>query len=511
MNNATHSKSLIPLPRFPPPIAPAPLPDSLPTCPQPDVIAAINARFWDTVKDSIEKESGVPGPALLLGDMQRQQGAWTETAMFGPLEQLVDLLHSAGVRMQAPSLDPSAPHPDPPLRLAMWVAVAAPLLDPHVVCCLVRLAQLQCANTQAPPPPPASDTPGSPGSQGPASPSSPARSPTSTASASADPGDAPPCWSGPGTTLPPLPQLGLVVSYTASYLLPHTCKRLLDFPCTRAARLAQTQKGNPWLHVVQATAGWVVQWLLLLLQVAAVDTGRKEGDGEEEEAGQDVEGEQEQEAAEGANGGAAGGVLLAAEAAVEDGQEEVWCCVVGVRESWRRQLLQELDVVGTLCGLVQLLVAYPRVGCGAGPGVEQLRDVVDPGPIAACLDAAAAVFPEEVHAAFRGGQEGQGGGGAGRGGRAVLPSLRWLLGKGGPLEVDGGSWVGSGSSCFWAVMEREWGGVEEVEGVLREAHERVGCLVGLVVPSEEGWSHLGAMKLADGGGGDEDGSVESVD
>lgn len=108
----------------------------------------------------------------------------------------------------------------------------------------------------------------------------------------------------------------------------------------------------------------------------------------------------------------------------------------------RRQLL--LDVVGTLRGLVRLLAAYPRVGRGAGPDVEQLWDVVDPGPIAACLDATAAVFPQQTHAACSGGQEVQGGdgssssGAAGSGGSAVLPSLRWLLGKGGPLEVDGG-------------------------------------------------------------------------
>lgn len=56
-----------------------------------------------------------------------------------------------------------------------------------------------------------------------------------------------------------------------------------------------------------------------------------------------------------------------------------------------RHLLKKLDVVGTLCGLVRLQAAYPHEGCGVGPGMEQLWDVVDPGPVAACLDAAAAV------------------------------------------------------------------------------------------------------------------------
>lgn len=64
------------LPRslLPATLLPAPLPYSLPTCPQPDVTAALIAHFVQDLRHCLrqrdEEDPLVSGPALLLGDMQ---------------------------------------------------------------------------------------------------------------------------------------------------------------------------------------------------------------------------------------------------------------------------------------------------------------------------------------------------------------------------------------------------------------------------------------------------------
>ncbi len=233
---------------------------------------------------------------------------------------------------------------------------------------------------------------------------------------------------GPAHSHDPVRQLGLVVSLTAGVLLPAVCECLRLFPCAAATRRAV--ECVVWLRNVQHTACWVVQWLLLLLlQAALVDVrGREQGE--------------EQQGAAGATRRAVAG----------HGQGAPGEAGPGVAVAWRRQLLDTLYVVGTLCGVVRLLAAFPRVCLGTGPGEEQqlLRALLPPGALAACLDAAAVVFPQEVHVAFcsqapaAGQGQGQGQGGQGRGGgngQALATKLfvRLLLHEGGPLELDGGA------------------------------------------------------------------------
>ncbi len=165
----------------------------------------------------------------------------------------------------------------------------------------------------------------------------------------------------------------------------------------------------------------------------------------------------------------------------------------GVAAAWRQQLLDTLYMVGTLCGVVRLLAACPRVRLGTGPGGEQplLRALLPPGVLAAVPSRRR----QKVHAAFRGtapaaghgqGQGGQGGGGGNDRALAARRCVRLLLGKGGPLELDGGAWVGSEGSCFWRVLTGGLEGAGEArEAVVREAAERAGHLVGLLVPGEE--------------------------
>ncbi len=246
---------------------------------------------------------------------------------------------------------------------------------------------------------------------------------------------------------------GMVPLEVLLALLPAVCECLRLLPCTAAARRAMD--GVVRMRNVQHTACWAVQWLLLLLQVALVGTrGREQEAGPQGEAGRQ---------------GEAG---------------------PGVAAAWRRQLLDKLDVVGTLCGVVRLLATYPRVRLEPGPGEEQqlLRALLPPGALAACLDAAAAAFPHEVHGAFCGpspaaghgqSQGGQGGGGGNDRALAARRCVRLLLGKGGPLELDGGAWVGSEGSCFWRVLTGGLEGAGEArEAVVREAAERAGHLPG---------------------------------
>ncbi len=226
--------------------------------------------------------------------------------------------------------------------------------------------------------------------------------------------------------------------------------------------------------------------------------------------------------------------------------------------AWRQQLLEQLDVPRTLGAVVRLLAAYPRVNGTCGTGGVFLRDLLPPGALAACLEAAAAAFPNEVYAAFSRAAEGGGGGGGGgggdgcadgadgggggdgdgsgsgdggggggggdgsgvkgqvgggggggkldsccgRSGPAALMSVRVLLGAGGPLELNGGAWVGSEGSCFWRVVERgPEGAGDAVAGVLGDARERAGCLVGLVVPRGEAEERERDVGKDRGGGG----------
>ncbi len=65
------------LPATPTRLPPAPLPDARPTCPQPDVAVAINARFMHNLghclRHRYEEDLLVPGPALLPCGRQRQR------------------------------------------------------------------------------------------------------------------------------------------------------------------------------------------------------------------------------------------------------------------------------------------------------------------------------------------------------------------------------------------------------------------------------------------------------
>ncbi len=465
----------------------APLPESLPAGPHPDVAAALSAINLPAAAKASSSSSWDPwrgsscGPAaLLLSSMQRQHGGWCDAAMFGHMRQVVRVInrahsclwldiefHMLRAAERAPRASSLAADVE---KATADVVKAAVLLDAQLLSCLLRLAGL-CVNTQ-----PTVD-----GSARSAQDASQLPGPSSSAPALAA---APASVQNAGPVPSTVTQLGLVLSYTAARLMPALGTRLLALPCDGPGRRHVEQ--SPRLHCVQCAAGWVVQWLLLLLQVAIVG-GRGAAGGVTQGQGQrgQPSGRQRQAAVDGTREPGAAAV----EGGDRQGQEqqrEGPRPAPQMAAAWRRQLLQQLDVVGVLCGVVRLLAAYPHVGSGAGADVGGLRGLMEPRALAACLDAAAAAFPGQMHAAFCG-QGGQGRVVGGGSSPAALRNVRVLLGRGGALEVDGGAWVGSGGSCFWDVVERGAGsaGMEAVEKVVRQAKERAGHVVGLLVPSEE--------------------------
>ncbi len=449
----------------------APLPASLPAGPHPDVAAALSADLLHALIKDYRKDTEWSVPALLLSSMQRQHGGWCDAAMFGHVADLTRVVDAAAARLEMDHMrftaalahaaaGPAAAGAEAPLYEALNVVVA--LLDSQLLSCLLRLAGL-CVNTQ---PPVDGSAPGAHGARD--LPGSSTSAPSLAAASAREP--------RPGPVPSPVSQLGRMVSYTAAQLLPRMVKCLLAIPRGRAATEVRG---------AQCAAGWLVQWLLLLLQVAMVDGRAAAGAatlGQRQAQGQRG-GRQGQAAVDGTRGP---GAVEEGERQGQEQQGEGPRPALPMAAAWRRQLLQQLDLVGALCGVVRLLAAYPRGGGGVGVGEGGLRDLVEPRALAACLDAAAAAFPERLHSALCG-QDGQGQGAGGFGGRAALVSVRVLLSRGGALELDGGAWVGSRGSCFWAVVERGPGGagVEAVEKVVREAEERAGHVVGLVVPSAE--------------------------
>ncbi len=467
----------------------APLPGSLPSGPHPDVAAALRAGLLPALAEDYRNYIAWCGPALLTASMQRLHGGWCDAAVFGHVADVARVVDAAASRLAfahrrftAVMVQGASGREPAEAEAALYgdVAVAAALLDTQLLSCLTHLADL-CVDTHAPPV--GSSTPGASGSSQLSGSSGPSLGATNTTEVL-----------GPGPHPSPVPQLGLVVSYTAAQLLQPMCKCLLALRCDMAAtRVAQ--EAHTWARGVQCAACWVVQWLLLLLQVAVVEAGA-------DERAAAYQGGQQPDRPQGQ--AATGGVHLPCAAGVEgEGRQGQGEHGEGPRPgvhmagSWRRQLLDQLDVVGVLCGVLRLLEAYPRVGSGTGPNVGRLRDMLEPRVLAACLDAAAAAFPEQVHASFGGQKVPEGQETGGPVGLVARLRVRWLLGKGGPLELDGGSWVssgGSGGSCFWAVVEQGPGaaGAEAVERVVREAEQRAGRVVGLLVPSEEA---VGRMRV----------------
>ncbi len=480
--------------------------------PHPDVAAALDADLLRSVSEDYTNHSGMSGPALLLSSMHQQHGAWCDIAMHGPLAQTANLVraaaaalrrqaeetallqrtiqlqrsaeaqaiyggagHGSGGRSQRPELARGAKAAaegltSAPAELAGRISSMSMLLDAHTLEGLLCLASLRVSTDALVSSTSEASVMGAPTA------AICAAVTVAAAPASATAGNAQGLKPSPN----PLRRLGLVTSLTAAELLPAVGSCLQLFPCDTSVRGA-VDMAVTWLPAAQHTACWVVQWFLLLLQVALVDA-RERLEGEEQEGeGQ----EQQQERQEGAQGQP----------------------MPRVSGAWRRQLLDQVDVVGSLCGVVRLLATYPRVHLGLGPGDEgqpPLRALLPHGALAACLDAAAAAFPQEVHAAFCGpapaagqglgqGVDGSGGGSSSNGrAAAALLNVRVLLGKGGPLELDGGAWVGSGGSCFWCMVEQgPEGAGQAVAGVVMTAGEQAGHLVGLLVPGEEcmeeGW------------------------
>ncbi len=77
----------------------APLPNSPPAGPHPDVAAAITAGLLPALCNDTFRHAGRSGPALLLSSMQQQHGAWGCIAMFGPLPQIKTVVDSARLRV----------------------------------------------------------------------------------------------------------------------------------------------------------------------------------------------------------------------------------------------------------------------------------------------------------------------------------------------------------------------------------------------------------------------------
>lgn len=213
--------------------------------------------------------------------------------MFGALELLFGSLSAAAVRIQAvcravPLLQVLVL----PLRLSVRIVMISPLLDAHVVSCLVLLAQL-CVNTQSSQP--ARDT-----IQVPPVPSPSSCSPTATASGTAGteplpagPVAAPPCSSS-AWCCRTRHHTCCSTPASACWTSPATVP-----PCSRRPRKAV--RGCTWCRP-QPAGGRC--WLLLQLQVAIADAGRRE----DEAAIQGVGGRQEQEQEQG-QAGAEGGAV----------------------------------------------------------------------------------------------------------------------------------------------------------------------------------------------------------
>ncbi len=161
-----------------------------------------------------------------------------------------------------------------------------------------------------------------------------------------------------------------MVSLTACVLLLKVCECLRLSPCAAAARRAMD--GMVRLRSVPHAACWVVRWLLLLLllQVALVGARGREQQQAGQQAGRKGEAGEQREA------GQQGPQAERRRQEVAQGEP-----MPSVPGAWRRQLLNQVDAVGTLCGVVRLLVAYPRVHLGPGPGDkgQLLRALLPPG------------------------------------------------------------------------------------------------------------------------------------